>query len=254
MPPTMGAHVGVHRNLEPLYNFPNPRLVKNLVRDLPLRVSALRTLGAFANISALESFMDELAEAGNISPIEFRLNHLDNEKAMDVIRALDAKMTFDEAGTLNGLGAGMAFAQYKNVAAYCAVGLEVEINDEAEVILHRAWIVADAGEVVDPDGLTAQLEGGLIQAASWALMEQVTYDSGGVTSRDWESYPIIRFNNIPKIETVLMARPGEPFLGAGEASSGPTGGAIINAIYNAIGLRLRRMPFNPDAIRSAAMN
>jgi nicotinate dehydrogenase subunit B len=254
MPPTMGPHVGVHRNLEPLYNFPNPRLVKNLVRDLPLRVSALRTLGAFANISALESFIDELAEAGNISPIEFRLNHLDNEKAVDVIRALDEKMTVDEAGVLNSLGAGMAFAQYKNVAAYCAVGIEVEINDEAEVILHRAWIVADAGEVVDPDGLTAQLEGGLIQAASWALMEQVTYDSGGVTSRDWESYPIIRFNNIPKIETVLMARPGEPFLGAGEASSGPTGGAIINAIYNAIGLRLRRMPFNPDAIRSAAMN
>ena len=254
MPPTMGAHVGVHRNLEPLYNFPNPRLVKNLVRDLPLRVSALRTLGAFANVSALESFIDELAEAGNIPPVEFRLNHLDNENAADVIRVLDERMIFDEAGVSNELGAGMAFSQYKNAATYCAVGMEVEVNDEAEVILHRAWIVADAGEVVDPDGLTAQLEGGLIQAASWTLMEQVTYDSGGVTSRDWDSYPIIRFNNIPKIQTILMERRGEPFLGAGEASSGPTGGAIINAIYNAIGLRLRRMPFNPDAIRSAAMN
>jgi CO/xanthine dehydrogenase Mo-binding subunit len=240
--------------LEPLYNFPNPRLVKNLVRNLPLRVSALRTLGAFANVSAMESFIDELAEAGNISPIEFRLNHLDNEKATDVIEVLDEKMKFDDAGRASGLGAGIAFAQYKNVATYCAVGIEVEINDAAEVILHRAWIVADAGEVVDPDGLTAQLEGGLIQAASWALMEQVTYNSGGITSRDWDSYPIIRFNNIPEIHTVLMERPGEPFLGAGEASSGPTGGAIINAIYNAVGLRLRRMPFNPDQIRLAAMN
>ena len=254
MPPTMGAHVGVHRNLEPLYNFPKPRLIKNLVRDLPLRVSALRTLGAFANVSALESFIDELAEAGNISPIEFRLNHLDNKNAADVIRTLDQKMMVDEAGVSIGRGAGMAFSQYKNAATYCGVGIELEVNDEAEVILHRAWIVADAGEVVDPDGLTAQLEGGLIQAASWTLMEQVTYNSGGITSRDWDSYPIIRFDNIPKIETILMEQPGEPFLGAGEASSGPTGGAIINAIYNAIGLRLRRMPFNPDAIRSAAMN
>jgi nicotinate dehydrogenase subunit B len=254
MPPTMGAHVGVHRNLEPLYNFPDPRLVKNLVRGLPLRVSALRTLGAFANVAAIESFMDELSEAGDLSPIEFRLNHLNNKKAKDVIKTLDDKMNADGAGASKGLGAGMAFAQYKNAATYCAVGMEVEINDAAEVILHRAWIVADAGEVVDPEGLTAQLEGGLIQAASWTLHEQVSYDGGGITSRNWESYPILRFNNIPKVETILMDRPGEPFLGAGEASGGPTGGAIINAIYNAIGIRLRRMPFDPDAIRLAAMS
>ena len=253
-PPTMGAHVGVHRNLEPLYKFPNPRLVKNLVRDLPLRVSALRTLGAFSNVSALESFMDELAEAGKISPIEFRLNHLDDERAVDVIKSLDERMVCDGAGKRDGLGSGIAFAQYKNSAAYCAVGIELEINDKAEVVLHRAWIAADAGEVVDPDGLTAQLEGGLIQAASWSLLEEVKFDSGGIISRDWESYPILRFNNIPQVETILIDRPGKPFLGAGEASSGPTGGAIINAIYNAIGLRMRRMPFNADAIRSAAMN
>jgi CO/xanthine dehydrogenase Mo-binding subunit len=254
MPPTMGAHIGVHRNLEPLYNFPEPRLVKNLVSGLPLRVSALRTLGAFANVSALESFMDELSIAFNISPVEFRLNHLTNTRARDVIKALNRRMVADGAGSSDGLGAGMAFSQYKNVATYCAVGIELEINDAAEVILHRAWIVADAGQVVDPEGLTAQLEGGLIQAASWTLLEQVTYDGGGITSRDWESYPIIRFNNIPKIITIIMDRRGEPFLGAGEASSGPTGGAIINGIYNAIGLRLRRMPFNPDAVRLAAMS
>jgi CO/xanthine dehydrogenase Mo-binding subunit len=254
MPPTMGAHVGIHRNLEPLYNFPKPRLVKNLVRGLPLRVSALRTLGAFANVSASESFIDELAIAANISPIQFRLNHLDDTKAKDVINTLDKRMVADGAGLSDGVGVGIAFSQYKNVATYCAVGIELSINDAAEVILHRAWIAADAGQVVDPEGLTAQLEGGLIQAASWTLLEQVTYDGGGITSRDWESYPIIRFNNIPQVKTILMDRPGEPFLGAGEASSGPTGAAIINGIYNAIGLRLRRMPFNPDAIRLAAMN
>jgi CO/xanthine dehydrogenase Mo-binding subunit len=163
-------------------------------------------------------------------------------------------MKRDNAGMAESVGSGIAFAQYKNSAAYCAVGIELEVDETANVLLHRAWIVADAGEVVDPNGLIAQLEGGLIQAASWSLLERVSYDGGGITSRDWESYPILRFDNIPTIETTLIEQKGKPFLGAGEASSGPTGGAIINAIYEAIGLRLRKMPFDADAIRLAAMN
>lgn len=252
-PPVMGAHVGVHRNLEPLYTIPNPRLVKNLVRGLPLRTSALRTLGAFGNVAALESFMDELAEAAGLSPIEFRLRHLDDDRAKAVIQAVSDKMNADKAGVEDGKGQGIGFAKYKNAAAYCACGIEVEVTDEAEVKLLRAWIAADAGEVIDPDGLTAQLEGGLIQAASWTLHEQVTYNGGGITSREWDTYPIIRFDNIPLVETILMERPGEPFLGAGEAVAGPAGGAIANAIYQAVGLRLRRMPFNADAIQAAAL-
>ena len=254
VPPTMGAHVGIHRNLEPLYSFPEPRLVKHLVRGLPLRVSALRTLGAFANVAAMESFIDELAEAAGRSPVAFRLDHLEDERAATVIRALDEAMHRERAGASDGVGAGIGFSRYKNSAAYCAVGIEVEVDDEAEVRLKRAWIAADAGEVVDPEGLTAQLEGGLIQAASWTLMESVTWDSGGITSRDWETYPILKFSDVPDIETCLVDRPGEPFLGAGEAVAGPTGGAIANAIYRATGLRLRRMPFDADAVRAAAMS
>jgi CO/xanthine dehydrogenase Mo-binding subunit len=121
------------------------------------------------------------------------------------------------------------------------------------VRLHRAVVAADAGQVVDPAGLRAQLEGGLVQAASWTLHEEVTFDAGGITSRDWDSYPILRFDNVPEIEVVLLDRPGEPFLGAGEASSGPTAAAIANAIHRATGLRLRRLPFTPDAIRAAAL-
>ena len=249
----MGAHVGIHRNLEPLYTFPEPRLVKNLVRDLPLRVSALRTLGAFANVVAIESFVDELAAASGQSPVEFRLAHLEDDRACAVIKALDEVMRKDGAGAADGFGAGIGFSRYKNSAAYCAVGIEVEVDEKAQVLLRRAWITADAGEVVDPAGLTAQLEGGLIQAASWTLYEKVTWDSGGITSRDWESYPILKFSNVPAIETVLIDRPGEPFLGAGEAVAGPAGGAIANAIHHATGLRLRRMPFDPDTVKSAAM-
>ena len=107
--------------------------------------------------------------------------------------------------------------------------------------------------MVDRAGLTAQLEGGFLQAASWTLYEEVTFDGGGITSRDWDTYPILRFDNVPAVETVLLDRPGEPFMGAGEASSGPAAAAICNAIYNATGLRLRRAPFTPDAIRRAAM-
>ena len=153
----------------------------------------------------------------------------------------------------DGRGHGIAFAQYKNIQAYAAVAVELEVNDKAEVIMHRVALAGDAGQIVDQAGLIAQYEGGFLQAASWTLYEEVTFDQTGITSRDWESYPILRFDNIPEIDTVLINRPNERFLGAGEAVSGPTAGAISNAIYMATGLRLRRLPFTPDMIRAAAM-
>jgi nicotinate dehydrogenase subunit B len=249
--PAMGHHVGIHRNLEPLYTFPNPRLVKHLVRGLPLRTSSLRALGAFANVFAIESFMDELAYAAREDPVTFRLRHLADQRAKAVLEAAASQLA--SSPPVPGRGRGIGFAQYKNTKAYAAVGIDLEVTDAAEVRLHRAVIAADAGQVVDPDGLTAQLEGGLLQAASWTLYEAVTFDSGGITSRDWESYPILRFDNVPEIETVLLDRPDAPFLGAGEATCGPTGAAIANAIKDATGLRLRRLPFTPDAIRAAAL-
>ena len=251
--PSMGRHRGIHHNLDPLYTFPKRRLVKHLVRDLPLRTSALRSLGAYANVFALESFVDELAEAAGMDPVEFRLRQLADERAIAVVEAVAERMGWDETQPAPGRGRGIAFAQYKNVKAYVAIGMELEVTDAAEVRLHRAVVAADAGQVVDPDGLAAQLEGGVLQAASWTLYEEVRFDRDGITSRDWESYPILRFDNIPKIETVLMDRPGEPFLGVGEATPGPTAGAIANAIRDATGLRLYRLPFTPVAIRQAAM-
>ena len=249
--PVMGHHVGIHRNLEPLYSFANTRLVKTLVRDLPLRVSALRTLGAYANVVALESFIDELAEAAGIEPVEFRLRNLADERAKAVITS--AAQILNAPPAQAGRGRGLAFARYKNIKTYCAVGVEVEVTDAAEVKLHRVAISADAGEIVDPNGLTQQLEGGFMQAASWTLYEEVTWDAKRITSRDWDSYPILRFDNVPTIEVKLIDRPGKPFLGAGEAVGGPTGAAIANAIYSASGLRLRWIPFTPDNLRKAAL-
>ncbi len=254
--PNMGSHGGIHRNIDPLYVFPGRRFIKNMVYEMPMRTSALRALGGYGNVFAIESMMDMLAAEAGIDPVEFRLKHLKDERAKDVIHA--AAKGFDwgrehEGGPGQNIGHGFAFAQYKNDKAYAALAVELTVDDAANVHLNHIVIGCDAGQVVDPKGLAAQMEGGVIQAASWTLYEQVTYDSGGITSRDWETYPILRFDNVPTIETIIVPRPGEPFLGSGEATQGPIAGAIANAIHNAIGVRPTRVPFTPDAIKAAAM-
>ena len=126
------------------------------------------------------------------------------------------------------------------------------MDDHGSIKLLRAVIAADAGQVIDPDGFRSQLEGGLIQSASWTLKEQVKFDEKGITSQDWESYPIMTFADVPEIETILIDRKDSPVLGAGEATQGPTAAAISNAIFDAVGLRLRRIPFTPDMVLEAA--
>jgi len=253
--PMPGRHSGLHRNQDPVYDLPVRRIVKHLVHDLPLRTSSLRSLGALLNVMAIESFMDELAAAAGADPVAFRLDHLADPRARAVIEAAaEALGPRSEAGAAAGeVGRGLGFARYKNEKAYAAVAIELAVDEAAVVQLRRAVIAADAGEIIDRAGLTSQLEGGLLQAASLTLLEAVGYDAFGVTTRDWESYPILGFDNVPDIETVLIERPGLPFLGAGEAAMGPTAGAIANAIHDAIGLRLRRLPFTAEAIRAAAL-
>ena len=255
--PNLTVNGGIHRNATPPYAFPETRIVKHLVHDLPLRVSALRTLGAYANVFAAESFMDELAQRAGADPLDWRRRHLEDARTRAVLDAAaerfgwtprPANRSRDGAGT----GQGLAVARYKNAKSWCAVAVEVQVGDDAAVVLRRAVVAVDAGEIVDPDGLCAQLEGGFVQAASWTLLEAVTWDRDGITSRDWDSYPILRFDAIPEIETVLVDRPGEPFLGAGEASCGPTGAAIANAVFDATGVRARRLPLTPRALREAA--
>jgi CO/xanthine dehydrogenase Mo-binding subunit len=247
----MAPHTGLHRNQDPLYDLPDRRIVKHLVRELPLRTSSFRGLGAVLNVLAIEGFMDALAEAAGTDPVAFRLDHLSDPRARAVIEAAaDHMKAWDKK---EGAGHGFAFAQYKNEMAYAAVAIELSVDDGARVRLHRAAIAADAGDIIDRQGIVSQLEGGMLQACSLTLHEAVKYDAFGITSRDWESYPILRFDNIPDVETVVVERPGDPFLGVGEATTGPTIAAIANAIHDATGLRLRRLPFDADAIRAAAM-
>jgi nicotinate dehydrogenase subunit B len=250
--PNMGAHAGMHRNLDPVYDIPEKRLVKNLVPGLVHRTSAMRCLGAATNIFAIEGFMDELAVRQGVDPFAFRQAQLSDPRARAVLERLEKEIaTRPEPGETGGRG--IAYAQYKNQMTRVGICVDLEANDRAEICLTRAVIVADAGRVVDMDGLHAQLEGGFIQGASWALYEAVTWDRDGITSRDWDSYRVIRFDEVPPIEVIVIERPDCPSVGAGEASPGPAIAAIANAIHAAIGIRMRKMPFTPDAIMQQAM-
>lgn len=261
--PGMAPHGGIHRNSDPYYNLPRKRIVKHLVQEAPIRTSSTRGLGAYGNIFAIESFMDELAHAAGLDPVEFRLMHLQDQRAIDVIeagmhaavKARQGRIAEDKANDKSkAYGHGMAFARYKNSKCYAAVFVDIAVNTESfEIKLIHAVISADAGQVIDPDGLANQLEGGFIQSASWTLKEQVRFDEDGITSRDWETYPILTFPEIPTVDVILLNHPEEPSLGAGEATQGPTSAAIANAVFDATGLRLRDVPFTPEMVASAAL-
>lgn len=249
--PNLGQHAGMHRNLDPVYTFGKTRLVKNLVPDLVHRTSAMRCLGAVANIFALESVVDDLARNQAAAPIPFRKTHLDDPRGLAVLVELDRQIEAKQA-SVDGHGYGIAYAQYKNRMTRVGVWVDLVVNDRAEIQLKDAIIVADAGRIVDADGLRAQLEGGFLQAASWAIYEHVKWDRDGIQSRDWDSYPVLRFDNVPNIDVTLLDQPHASSVGAGEASPGPTVAAIANAVFDATGLRMRRMPFDPEEIMRIA--
>lgn len=249
--PNMNRHGGLHRNLTPIYDIPEMRLVKNLVPEMPLRTSALRCLGAALNVFGIESFIDEIVHANGHDAVAYRKANLSDTRAIAVIDALARDL--ESRPKPEGYGRGIAFAQYKNAMTRVAVAVDLAVTDAAAIQLKDVVIVADAGRVVDRDGLVAQLEGGFLQAASWALHEQVTWDRDGITSRDWDSYPVLRFPDVPNIKVVVLNRQDEKSVGAGEASPGPTLAAIANALHDATGLRLRRLPFTPEAITAAAL-
>jgi CO/xanthine dehydrogenase Mo-binding subunit len=241
---------GSHRNAIPFYDFPNQRVTNHLVRDAPLRTSALRSLGAHANVFAIESFMDELAHVADADPVEFRLRHLKDARARAVLEAVAGKAGWRSGERGDGVrGRGVGCARYKNLGCYVAVIVEIEAGEELSV--KRAWAAVDAGLVVNPDGLANQIEGGIIQTVSWTLKESVAFDRERVTTANWNDYPILTFAEAPEIEVVVVNRPDQPWLGAGEGAQGPTAAAIGNAIYNALGVRLRDMPFTRERLIAA---
>jgi nicotinate dehydrogenase subunit B len=244
---------GGDRNAIPLYDFPNQKIVHHFIPDMPIRVSALRTLGAYANVFAVECFMDEMATLAKADPVAFRLAHLKDPRAKAVIEKVAAMAGWKpgEAGNL-GRGRGIGFAKYKNLATYVAVIADVQIDRASgQVRVPQVWAAADSGLIINPDGLKNQIEGGIIQSASWTLYEQVRFDKTGIRSRDWASYPIMTMPDVPKVAVELINRPSERSLGAGEGSQGPAVAAIANAVAHAAGKRLRDLPLDASRVKAA---
>jgi nicotinate dehydrogenase subunit B len=241
------------RNANPLYVIPNKRVLWHFLPDMPLRVSALRALGAYANVFAIESFMDDLALAAKADPVEFRLRHLEDPRARAVVELAAERFGWSDAALPAGRGHGFAFARYKNLAAYFALALEVDVEPETgRVRVRRAVSAIDSGEIVNPDGIRNQTEGGILQSISWTLYEAVTFDDTRITSVDWASYPILRFGSVPDtVEVHIVERPGEPFLGTGEAAQGPAAAALGNAVRHAIGRRIYDLPLTRQRVKQA---
>ncbi len=241
------------RNAVPLYDFPNQKVLHHLIPEMVLRTSALRTLGAYGNVFAIESFMDELAEAAGQDPVAFRLEHLRDPRGRAVVEAA-ARLANWQPGTRGdgSHGRGFGFAKYKGLSCYVACVVDIEVDRATGGIrVARAFAAADAGQVINPDGLRNQIDGGIVQAISWTLKEAVRFTPERVTSQDWDSYPILTFPEVPQVQTVLLNQPDQPPLGSGEASQGPAGAAIANALKHATGLRLRALPYTPDRVKAA---
>ena len=245
-----GLTAGPQRNAEPPYRFPRVSVVTHFVPAAPVRVSALRSLGAYANVFAAESFMDELAARAGADPVSYRLRHLRDHRARDVLTAAVAAAPAAGGGSYRGRGVGLA--RYKNLQSYVAVVCDAAVDPGSGCIrLEHAAIAADAGRIIDRDGLANQLEGGFLQAASWTLKEAVRWDRAGMTGTDWDSYPVLRFSEVPPVALRLLDRPQLPSLGAGEAAHGPAAAAIANAVAAAAGVRLRHTPFTPARVLEA---
>ncbi len=246
-----GPNFAADRNAVALYEFPGQKVLTNFITDMPLRASSHRGLGAYANIFAIESFLDELALTAQADPVEYRLRFQKDDRARAALTQAAEAFGWATWRKAPGRGRGIAFARYKNIAGYCAVALEVEVNRNTGAIkVTRAVASADVGHIVNPDGVINQIEGGLVQSLSWTLKEEVKFDDTRVLSSNWAGYPILKFSEVPPVQVVLINRPGAPFLGTGEASQGPTAAALANAVFDATGVRFRRLPLTPERVKA----
>ena len=249
--PPLAAGGGADRNAVPAYEVPNLRVLNHRLTVMPLRTSAIRALGAFANVFAIESFVDELARGRGEDPLAFRRRHLTDPRALAVLDEVVARSTWwpQRAAEAEGVGHGLAWARYKNSGAWCAVLARVQVAQQVRVL--NLDLAVDVGMAVDLDGVVNQIEGGALQALSWTLKEQVRFDATGITSTDWTTYPVLRFSEVPELRVHVLDRPDQPPLGAGEAAQGPVAAALANAVHDALGVRVRSLPLDADNLLRA---
>ncbi|CUT14501.1 Isoquinoline 1oxidoreductase beta subunit EC 139916 [Bradyrhizobium sp.] len=246
--PPAASGGGGDRNSVPLYDLKVWTITSHRLLTMPVRTSALRTLGGQGNVFAIESLLDEIAALRGEDPIAFRLRHLRDERAKEVIRAAARRAQW-KPQKQSGIGHGVGFARYKNTGAYCAAIAEIEGSDDIRV--KRLTLAVDVGEVINPDGVINQIEGGAIQATSWVLKERLRFDRTRITSTSWTDYPILTFSEVPMVDVEIVQRPEIEPVGAGEAAHGPVTAAIANAVYDCLGVRVRDLPITRDKIIAA---
>ncbi len=238
------------RNAIPAYDVGELSIEHHFLDTSPVRVSALRSLGAHANVFAIESFMDELSESVGIDPLNFRLNHLSDPRARHVIETVAQQAQWHARGAVGtGHGYGLGYSRYKNKAGYCALIAHIEVSERVKV--HKVWACVDAGAIVHRDGLLNQIEGGILQAISWSLHESVRWNAQGICSHDWENYPILSFKDVPELDIYLVDATEHPSLGSGEVATGPCAAALGNAVAHALGVRARHLPLNTARLMQA---
>jgi len=249
----------ISQNADPPYTADNVQVLVHWLKDAPLRPAPIRSPGKPANCFAVESFTDELAAAAGLDAIEFRLRGLTDPRGIEAIRRAAALMNWQSRPSPGAnktapvmRGRGFAYVHYKHSESYVAMGMEVTVErGSGRIRVERVACAHDCGQIINPDGVRAQIEGSILQTLSRALMEEVQFDRSRVTSIDWSSYPILRFPDVPKLDIVLIDRPTQPPLGAGEAACSPVGAALANAVFDATGARLRTVPFTPDRVKVA---
>jgi CO/xanthine dehydrogenase Mo-binding subunit len=249
----------ISQNADPPYAADSLQVLVHWLKDTPLRPAPIRSPGKPANCFAVESFADELAAAAVLDPIEFRLRWLADGRGIEVIKRAAVLMAWQsrpspvpskDAAVMRGRG--FSYVHYKHSESYVAMGMEVAVERASgRIRVERVACAHDCGQIINPDGVRAQVEGSILQTLSRALMEEVQFDRSRVTSVDWGSYPIMRFSDVPKLDIELVDRPTQPPLGAGEAACAPVGAALANAVFDATGVRLRTVPFTPQRVKSA---
>ncbi len=247
--PPLAAGGGGDRNAVPGYAFEHLAVTNHRLLEMPIRTSAMRALGGYANVFAIESFMDELAHQSGQDPLAFRLRHLSDARAIEVLRAVVERSTWWNQDRPEGVGRGLAWARYKNTGAWCAVAARVQAGESLRVL--ELDVAVDVGQVIDLDGVINQTEGGALQSMSWTLKEAVMFDRTRVQTRSWADYPVLRFGEMPRVTVHVLDRPDQASLGAGESAQGPVAAALGNALFDALGVRVRRLPLNQDNILRA---
>ena len=261
IPQTQGRATGlIYQNVDPPYAMPNMHAVVHWIPDAPLRTSAIRAPGKIANTFAVESFVDEVAAAARVDPVEFRLRRLTNARGAEVLRRAAAKMGWQPRPSPRPVdrtsavltGRGMAYVHYKHDETMVAMGMEVAVERATgKIRVTRVVCAQDCGLMINPDCVQAQLEGNILQTLSRTLHEEIVFDANRVTTLDWASYPILTFPEVPALEFDMIQRLDQPSLGAGEAASTPVPAALGNAVFDATGVRLRTVPFRPDRVKAA---